>query len=114
MLEGSATLTANDPERHGPPVTIVAGDMVTFPKNWSGVWEVHSFLRKVYAFFDREGLRVDEDIDEEEEDNSAPVGRGVGAPKKHEHSSSFSSFFSASSSRLRKKVREYIAPLSSR
>ena len=78
MLEGSATLTANDPERHGPPVTIVAGDMVTFPKNWSGVWEVHSFLRKVYAFFDREGLRVDEDIDEEEEDNSAPVGRGVG------------------------------------
>ena len=107
VLEGSATLTADDEARHGPPVTVVPGDMVTFPKKWSGVWEVHSFLRKVYAFFDREGVRIDEEIEEEEEeeDNDAPVGRGVGAHHNNNYQSSASSSSSASFSRLRKKVR---------
>ena len=67
VLQGTATLTADDPEKHGAPVTIAPGDMVTFPKGWRGTWTVHSFLRKVYAFFDREGLRVDEDEEEETE-----------------------------------------------
>jgi uncharacterized cupin superfamily protein len=67
IMEGSATLTANDPTKHGPPVTIVPGDMVTWPKGWQGTWVVHSFLCKRYAFFDGEGLRVDEDEDEDDE-----------------------------------------------
>jgi SAM-dependent methyltransferase len=41
--------------------------MVTFPKGWSGKWVVHSFLKKKYAFFDKDGLRIDEDIDIEED-----------------------------------------------
>jgi len=32
VLEGSATLTADDEAAHGPPVTIKEKDMVTFPK----------------------------------------------------------------------------------
>ena len=32
VLEGSATLTADDETAHGPPVTINTKDMVTFPK----------------------------------------------------------------------------------
>ena len=64
VLEGSATLTPDDAALHGPPVTIAAGDMVTFPKGWRGRWEVHSFLNKRYAFFDGKGIRVDEHIDE--------------------------------------------------
>ena len=72
-MEGSATLTAKDPTKHGPPVTIVPGDMVTWPKGWQGQWLVHSFLRKRYAFFDGEGYRVDED---EEEDAGQPQRSG--------------------------------------
>jgi len=68
VLEGSATLTADDEAAHGPPVTIHPKDMVTFPKGWRGRWKVHSFLRKRYAFFDGKGIRVDEDEDEEEEE----------------------------------------------
>ena len=46
VLEGSATLTPDDPEKHGAPVTVNARDMVTAPKGWTGRWEVHSFLKK--------------------------------------------------------------------
>eukprot|EP00729_Bicosta_minor_P010615 gene10615-10509_t len=68
ILEGSATLTPDDPEKHGKAVTLNPGDMATFPRGWTGRWSVHSFLKKRYAFFDGKGLRVDEDEDEEEED----------------------------------------------
>lgn len=71
MLEGEATLTADDATKHGPPVRIGAGDMVTFPKGWAGRWEVHSFLKKRYAFFDGEGLRVDEDVDDDSDGAAA-------------------------------------------
>ena len=40
VLEGSATLTADDPAKHGDPVTIGPKDMVTFPKGWKGAWKV--------------------------------------------------------------------------
>lgn len=99
VLEGSATLTADDPVKNGPPVTIVPGDMVTFPKNWSGVWEVHSFLRKVYAFFDKEGLRVDEEEDNDEEaedkgryDMHMGVGRGTGGRLRKKRKVDYSMF----------------------
>jgi uncharacterized cupin superfamily protein len=42
IMKGSATLTADDPIKHGEPVTIVPGDMVTWPKGWKGQWIVHS------------------------------------------------------------------------
>uniref|UniRef100_A0A7S1BDB3 (S)-ureidoglycine aminohydrolase cupin domain-containing protein n=1 Tax=Corethron hystrix TaxID=216773 RepID=A0A7S1BDB3_9STRA len=70
VVEGSATLTADDPVLHGAPVTIRPRDMVTFPKGWRGSWEVHSFLRKRYAFFDHRGIQIDE---EEEEDDMEPA-----------------------------------------
>jgi hypothetical protein len=41
------------------------------------VRQVHAFLRKRYAFFDREGLRVDEDIDDEEDEDAAGPGASV-------------------------------------
>ena len=43
VLEGSATLTADDPEAHGAPVTIQPKDMVTFPKV-SALLTIHSYL----------------------------------------------------------------------
>jgi len=67
ILEGSATMTPDDPSM-GLAVTIKAKDMVTFPKGWTGKWEVHSFLKKRYAFFDGKGIQIDEDIDEDEEE----------------------------------------------
>ena len=36
---------------------------VTFPRGWRGRWDVHSMLRKRYAFFDGKGMRVDEASD---------------------------------------------------
>ena len=39
---------------------------VTFPKGWTGQWEVHSFIKKRYAFFDAEGTRIEEDEEEDE------------------------------------------------
>jgi len=77
VVEGSATLTADDPSLHGEPVTIKALDMVTFPKGWCGRWEVHSFLRKRYAFFDHQGIR----IDEEEDDDAEVMGTKKGAKR---------------------------------
>jgi hypothetical protein len=43
---------------------------VTFPKGWTGQWEVHSFIKKRYAFFDAEGTRIEEgeEADEPQDD----------------------------------------------
>eukprot|EP00238_Polyblepharides_amylifera_P005051 CAMPEP_0196593034 /NCGR_PEP_ID=MMETSP1081-20130531/74440_1 /TAXON_ID=36882 /ORGANISM="Pyramimonas amylifera, Strain CCMP720" /LENGTH=142 /DNA_ID=CAMNT_0041916885 /DNA_START=31 /DNA_END=459 /DNA_ORIENTATION=- len=74
VLEGEATLTA-DLDTYGlesVSVRIVPGDMVTFPKGWKGYWEVHSMLRKRYAFFDSQGFQVDE-IEEETEDEKEDI-----------------------------------------
>jgi len=81
VLEGSATLTADDPAAHGDPVTIEPKDMVTFPKGWRGRWEVHSLLRKHYAFFDGKGLRVDEASDDEDEDEDEDEGNKAGGKR---------------------------------
>ena len=70
VIEGSATLTADEPDKHGPPITIGPRDMVTFPKGWRGRWHVEAFLKKRYAFFDAKGLRVDEDEDEDEDEDT--------------------------------------------
>mmetsp|Transcript_22255 Transcript_22255/g.57016 ORF Transcript_22255/g.57016 Transcript_22255/m.57016 type:complete len:195 (+) Transcript_22255:150-734(+) len=75
VLEGEATLTPDDPALHGAAVRIVPKDMVTFPKGWRGRWEVHSFLRKHYAFFDGKGLRVDEASDSEDDGEAGEAGQ---------------------------------------
>ncbi|KAG1674123.1 hypothetical protein FOA52_015753 [Chlamydomonas sp. UWO 241] len=87
IIEGTATLTADDPAKHGGPVNIGPKDMVTFPKGWAGSWLVHSFIKKRYAFFDAKGFRVDEDDDDvDEEEEPAPKAaagkRGAKATKK--------------------------------
>lgn len=46
ILEGSVTVTPNG----GEPVTVGAGDMVTFPVGMSCTWDVHSPIRKHYRF----------------------------------------------------------------
>eukprot|EP00239_Pterosperma_sp_CCMP1384_P003910 CAMPEP_0197845424 /NCGR_PEP_ID=MMETSP1438-20131217/2361_1 /TAXON_ID=1461541 /ORGANISM="Pterosperma sp., Strain CCMP1384" /LENGTH=212 /DNA_ID=CAMNT_0043456713 /DNA_START=1 /DNA_END=639 /DNA_ORIENTATION=+ len=69
VLEGEATLTPEDPALYGDTVKIGPGDMVTFPRGWKGTWEVHSFLRKHYAFFNGKGLRVDEASDDDDDDD---------------------------------------------
>ncbi|KAK3242038.1 hypothetical protein CYMTET_48250 [Cymbomonas tetramitiformis] len=73
VLEGEATLTADDSTLHGDPVRIIPGDMVTFPKGWRGTWEVHSYLKKHYAFFNGQGLRIDEVEEEEEEEEEKKI-----------------------------------------
>ena len=35
----------------GAAVEMSAGDVAVFPKGWSGTWEIHEKLRKVYAIF---------------------------------------------------------------
>ena len=46
ILEGRVTVT---PEG-GEPVTIGAGDLVTFPAGLSCTWDVHEPIRKHYRF----------------------------------------------------------------
>ena len=66
IVSGEATLTPDDPSVHCDAVKIGPRDMVTFPNGWRGRWDVHSMLKKRYAFFDGKGLRVDEaDSDDE-------------------------------------------------
>lgn len=47
VLSGSMTITPDggEPEKIGP------GDSIFIPRGWSGNWELHSTLRKVYVIF---------------------------------------------------------------
>jgi len=44
LLEGYATITPDD----GEPVTIQAGDLVTFPQGLACTWEIRELVRKHY------------------------------------------------------------------
>ncbi len=46
ILEGRVTVTPDG----GEPVTVGAGDMVTFPRGMSCTWKVTSAIRKHYTF----------------------------------------------------------------
>ena len=35
----------------GEPVKVNTGDSAFFPKGWSGTWDIHETLRKVYTIF---------------------------------------------------------------
>ncbi len=46
ILEGKVTVTPDG----GEPVTVGAGDLVTFPRGMSCTWKVTSAIRKHYTF----------------------------------------------------------------
>ena len=48
FLEGDVTVTPNG----GEPVTMGKGDLVTFPKGMSCIWEIRNDVRKHYNFYD--------------------------------------------------------------
>jgi uncharacterized cupin superfamily protein len=47
LVAGRMTVT---PEG-GEPAGIGVGDMAVFPKGWTGTWELHETVRKVYSIF---------------------------------------------------------------
>ncbi len=49
ILSGSMTVTADGDGAE--PVKLVAGDTILFPVGWSGTWEIHETLRKLYVIF---------------------------------------------------------------
>ena len=50
FLEGSVTLTSAD----GSQMTINAGEAVTIPKEWTGVWETEGY-RKIWVIYSESG-----------------------------------------------------------
>ncbi|HLI43839.1 MAG TPA: cupin domain-containing protein [Acidimicrobiales bacterium] len=49
VLAGSMTVTPDDPGAE--PVRLGPGDSALFPLGWSGRWEIHERLRKLYVIF---------------------------------------------------------------
>jgi len=47
LVAGRMTCTSDG----GEPTLVAAGDVAVFPKGWSGTWEIHETVRKVYAIF---------------------------------------------------------------
>jgi uncharacterized protein len=47
VLSGRMTVT---PEG-GKPTEIGAGDVAVFPLGWTGIWDIHETVRKVYSIF---------------------------------------------------------------
>ena len=47
LVAGRMTVTPDG----GEPTELGAGDMAVFPKGWSGSWDIHETVRKVYAIF---------------------------------------------------------------
>ena len=50
FLEGAVTLTSSD----GTVMQIEAGDAVTIPKEWTGVWETQGY-RKIWVIYSQDG-----------------------------------------------------------
>jgi uncharacterized cupin superfamily protein len=50
FLEGSVTLTSDD----GSQLTVNAGEAVTIPKEWTGVWETDGY-RKIWVIYSASG-----------------------------------------------------------
>jgi uncharacterized cupin superfamily protein len=47
LIAGRMTCTPDG----GESTEVNAGDVAIFPKGWSGAWEIHELVRKVYAIF---------------------------------------------------------------
>jgi uncharacterized cupin superfamily protein len=48
ILAGRMTVTPDG----GDPTEIGAGDTAVFPRGWSGTWQIHETIRKVYVIFE--------------------------------------------------------------
>jgi uncharacterized cupin superfamily protein len=48
ILAGRMTVTPDG----GEPTEIGAGDCAVFPRGWSGSWQIHETIRKVYVLFE--------------------------------------------------------------
>jgi uncharacterized cupin superfamily protein len=48
FIEGECTFTPDE----GEPVEIRAGDILFFPPNTAGVWDIRTFSRKIFIVFD--------------------------------------------------------------
>jgi uncharacterized cupin superfamily protein len=47
LVAGRMTCTPDG----GEATVVAAGDVAVFPKGWTGTWEIHETVRKVYAIF---------------------------------------------------------------
>jgi uncharacterized protein len=47
LVAGTMTVTPDG----GEPTKISAGDVAVFPLGWTGTWDIHETVRKVYAIF---------------------------------------------------------------
>jgi hypothetical protein len=47
IISGRMTVTLDG----GDPLDVGAGDAVVFPRGWSGTWQIHETLRKLYVIF---------------------------------------------------------------
>ena len=47
LIAGRMTMTPDG----GQATELGAGDMAVFPRGWTGTWEIHETVRKVYAIF---------------------------------------------------------------
>ena len=47
-LGQSLRLLADSPD-DGAAIEMAAGDVAVFPKGWSGTWQIHDKVRKVYT-----------------------------------------------------------------
>ena len=54
FLEGGVTLTSSD----GTVTEIEAGDAVTIPKEWTGVWETDGY-RKIWVIYSEDGSALE-------------------------------------------------------
>ncbi|HZZ97730.1 MAG TPA: cupin domain-containing protein [Jatrophihabitantaceae bacterium] len=47
LIAGRMTVTPDG----GEPTELAAGDTAVFPRGWTGTWQIHETVRKVYAIF---------------------------------------------------------------
>ncbi|TWP32638.1 DUF861 domain-containing protein [Leekyejoonella antrihumi] len=47
IVAGSMTITPDD----GSPALVGPGDTFFVPKGWSGTWDIHETVRKLYVIF---------------------------------------------------------------
>jgi uncharacterized cupin superfamily protein len=47
LVAGRMTVTPDD----GEPSEIEVGGMAVFPRGWTGTWDLHDVVRKVYSIF---------------------------------------------------------------
>ena len=53
LVAGRMTVTPDG----GESSEIGVGDMAVFPKGWTGTWDIHETVRKVYSIFSPPQLR---------------------------------------------------------